>query len=141
MSATEKFRKQHAEIVLMVGQIEPLLDPQKLTASANEVRSLLSTLLGKLSLHLAMEDNSLYPRLQQHQDPKLREIAKQYMKEMSDVKPSVEAFGRKWTEREIQANAATFCAETKKIFAVLADRIKRENTQFYPLIDGAVARV
>lgn len=137
MAATDNFRKQHGEMFEIVKRIEALLEPQKAAASANEVRGLLSTMMGKLTLHLAMEDNVLYPRLQNHQDPKVREMAKQFMNEMAGVKPTVEAFGRKWTESEIRNNAAAFCAETKKLFAVLADRIKRENTQLYPMADAA----
>jgi iron-sulfur cluster repair protein YtfE (RIC family) len=139
MAATDSFRKQHAELVEIVQRIERSLDPQKLAAGATEMRGLLSTLMGKLSLHLAMEDNSLYPRLERHPDAKVRDMAKRFMSEMSGVKPIVEAYGRQWTESTIRADAAGFCAETKKIFAVLADRIRRENTDFYPMADTATA--
>ena len=139
MAATDSFRKQHAEMAEVVKRIEALLDPQKAAASANEVRGLLSTMMGKLTLHLAMEDNVLYPRLQNHQDSKVRETATRFMNEMAGMKPTVDAFGRKWTESEIRNNAAGFCAETKKLFAVLADRMKRENTQLYPMTDAVAA--
>lgn len=137
MAATENFRKQHAEMVELVRKIEPLLDPQKLVTAAGEARTLLSTLIGKLSLHLAVEDNSLYPRLKQHKDGKVRELATKFETEMSGVKPVVEAFSRKWTESAIRTDPKAFCDETRKIFAVLGDRIQRENTQFYPVVDQA----
>lgn len=135
MAATDNFRKQHAEFIEIVRRIESMLDPQKLAAAAGEARGLLSTLLGKLSLHLAMEDNALYPRLEKHGDANVREVAKKFMSEMSGVKLTLEGFGRTWTESEIRANATAFCAETKRIFAVLSDRIRRENTELYPLAD------
>jgi hemerythrin-like domain-containing protein len=141
VAATDTFRKHHAELAEVVRRIEPLLDPQKLAAGASEVRNLLSTLMGKLTLHLAMEDNVLYPRLERHDDPKVRDVAKKYMSEMSGLKPIVEAFGRKWTESEIRGNAAAFCAETKKIFATLGERIKRENVELYPLADRTAETV
>jgi iron-sulfur cluster repair protein YtfE (RIC family) len=137
MAATDNFRKQHAELVEFVRKIEPLLDPQKLVTAAPEVRALLSTMIGKLSLHLAVEDNSLYPRLKQHKDTNLRELATKFEREMSGLKPVVEAFSRKWTESAIRADAAAFCAETRKVFTTLADRIQRENTVFYPAVDKA----
>ncbi len=137
MAVTDNFRKQHAELIELVRGIESALDPQKLAAGVSEVRSKLSTLLGKLSLHLAMEDNSLYPRLEKHQDAKIRDVAKKFSTEMSGVKPNVEAFSRKWTETAIRADGAAFCAEAKSLFGLLADRIQRENTQFYALVDQA----
>jgi hemerythrin-like domain-containing protein len=135
MAASDSYRKQHAELVEIVRTIEPLLDPARLAGAAVEARSLISKLLGKLSIHLAMEDQSLYPRLVQHADKSVRETAKRFATEMGGVKPAVESFGRKWTEAELRANPTAFCEEAKKLFVVLADRIKRENTQLYPLLD------
>lgn len=135
MAATEKYRHQHAELVDIVGRIQQKLDPQTLASDPKEVRTLLSTLFGKLTMHLAMEDAALYPRMEKHNDAKTRDTAKKFIAEMAGVKPAVESFSRKWTEAEIRANAAQFCADTKKLFGVLADRIQRENTQLYPLAD------
>lgn len=135
MAATDHFRKQHAEFIEMVRRIESMLEPQKLASAAAEVRGLLSTLMGKLSLHLAMEDNSLYPRMEKSNDASVREVAKKFINEMSGVKPALEDFGRKWSESAIRADAAAFCSETKRLFAILSDRIKRENAELYPLAD------
>lgn len=137
MAITDNFRRQHVELGDAVRLIEAMLDPQKLAAGAGEARRLLSSLMGKLSIHLAMEDKSLYPRLEQHADATVRDTAKRFAGEMSGVKPTVEAFGRKWSEAQIRADAAGFCAEAKQFFGVLADRIKREETQFYVLVDKA----
>ena len=137
MAGTESFRKQHAELVEFVRKIEPMLDAQKVVTAAGEVRSLLSTMIDKLSFHLAVEDNSLYPRLKLHKDAKVRELANKFEIEMSGVMPVVEAFSRKWNESAIRTDPHGFCKETHKIFAVLADRIQRENTQFYPVVDQA----
>ncbi|HWI29167.1 MAG TPA: hemerythrin domain-containing protein [Stellaceae bacterium] len=135
MSVTQSLRKQHAEMVEVVRQIDAGLDPQRLAASAGEIRNRLSALLGKLTMHLAVEDNSLYPSLEKHANPKVREIGSKFAREMAAVKPSVEAFGKKWTETAIAKDAAGFCAEAKKLFGVLGDRIKRENSELYPLLE------
>ena len=135
MAVTETLRKQHAELVEAVRQIDAALKPEQLAKGASEMRRLLSGLMGKLSLHLAMEDNALYPSLEKHADAKVRDIGVKFAREMAGVKPAVEAFAKKWSEAEIVKDAATFCADTKKLFAVLADRIKRENTELYPLLE------
>ena len=137
MAGTESFRKQHAELVEFVRKIEPMLEAQNVVAAAGEVRALLSAMIEKLSSHLAVEDNSLYPRLKLHKDAKVRELAGKFQVEMSGVTPAVEAFSRKWNESAIRTDPQGFCEETRKIFAVLVDRIRRENTQLYPMVDQA----
>lgn len=137
MSLTDSYRKQHAEIADLVKRIETSLEPQKLAVEAGAARALLSSLFGKLSVHLTMEDNALYPRLEKHADPQVRELAKRFKEEMSGVRPKVEAFGQRWTEAAIRANAAAFCAEARTLFGAIKDRIMREETQFYACADKA----
>lgn len=137
MSATESFRKQHAELIELVKDVEIHLKPETVAQAAGEIRQKLSRLFGKLSLHLAMEDNSLYPRCKEHADGKVKDIARRFADEMNGVKPAVEAFAREWSETQIKAEPARFAAEAKRLFGVLADRIRRENTEFYALLDQA----
>lgn len=137
MAVTDNFRKQHAEMIEAVHSIQLQLKPELLAAGAADIRNTLSQLFGKLSLHLAMEDNSLYPRYQKHADAKVRDTADRFAKEMSGVRPAIQAFSQKWTEREIKADPSGFCAETTRLFNLLADRIRREDTDFYPLLDNA----
>jgi hemerythrin-like domain-containing protein len=137
MSKTAQFRRQHGEIVEIVGQIEACLAPGKLPAAAAAVRSALSTLAGKLSIHLSMEDQSLYPRLKAHADKELRETAAKFDTEMSSIKAAFLAYNRKWSEQAIKNDPAGFAGETKQIFAALASRIQRENNVLYPLADKA----
>ena len=137
MSISVNLRQQHAEIAESVRRIETALDPSGLARSAGEMRTSLANLFGKLSLHLAIEDNSLYPSLEKHADARIRELRTKFARDMGGLKPNFEAFTRKWTESEIRANAAAFCAEAKKVFAALNDRIKRENTALYPLLERA----
>lgn len=137
MSLTDSYRKQHVEIADLVRRIETNLEPQKLALEAGAVRALLSSLFGKLSVHLTMEDNALYPRLEKHADAQVRELAKRFKDEMAGVRPKVEAFGQKWTESAIRDNAAAYCAEARALFGALKDRIMREETQFYAYADRA----
>ncbi len=135
MSKSEVFFKQHEEMVGIVGQISAKLNEITIAADAHEVRSLLNVLFGKLNMHLAMEDNTLYPLLKEHLDAKVREIAQKFSAEMGGLKPAVKAFSDKWAESAIKSDPKGFCAATKGLFGVLADRIKRENTELYPLMD------
>jgi hypothetical protein len=135
MGTTENFRKQHADIVVLVEKIKAGLLPARLAAEAGATRRDLSTLMGKLTLHFAMEDNALYPRLEKHARSDVRETAATFMSEMSGIKPQLEAFAKKWSEPAIRGDAEAFCAEARKLFVALGDRIQRENTVLYAMVD------
>jgi len=75
MSKTKTFRDQHEELIKIATQISSRLNADALSKDANEVRSLLSKLLGKLNVHLAMEDRNLYPNLLKHPNEKVRSMA------------------------------------------------------------------
>lgn len=135
MAATDSFRKQHVEILDIVKQIEATLTADKLSANPAAVRPLLSNLLGKLSMHLAMEDNSLYPRLKDHANADVRNVAAKFITEMSGIKPVVEKYGQKWTDEAIRKDSQGFCTETRSLFGALGQRIQRENNELYAMVD------
>lgn len=135
MSETKIYRSQHAEIVKLVQGVQVFLAPGKLPGAAADVRLKLSELAAKTTLHLAMEDGSLYPKLMAHEDPKVRDTASRFNNEMSALTGLFETYAGKWTEAAIREDSTGFIAETTKLFAALANRIQRENTELYPLIE------
>lgn len=136
MSFTETFRRQHNELLQLVKEISNQLSLETLQKDAKEVRSLLSNLSGKISIHLAVEDNSLYPRLLEHESPEIRALAKKYIDEMGNIKEVFSAYSKKWySTTDIQNNPAEFIKETKNIFEALGKRIDKENNELYDLVD------
>lgn len=135
-SKTEVFRNQHADIVTLVKEIEQNgLAPGKLPANAAKVRVLMNTLSGKVGVHLAMEDDALYPRLLQHQSAEVKDKAKKFIDEMGGIKKAYTDYNKKWTQSAIEKDSAGFVKETTALFAALGDRIKRENNDLYALVD------
>jgi len=138
MAKTDGFRAQHDDIVGAVKKIGLMLDPAALARDASEVRKALSQLSGKLKVHLAMEDKSLYPSLMSNPDDKVKMLATRYASEMGSLSATFGSYSAKWTtSTSIQQNAAAFIDETRKLFDVLAKRIQRENTELYVLADRA----
>lgn len=136
MSATDTYRRQHEDLVKVVVEISGYLDPEKAKKDAAQVSALLSRLVGKLKIHLAMEDESLYPKLLAHADPKVKEIATRFQKEMGTMKPVVEGFAKKWgSAMAIQGNPAEFVKETKGLFDALGKRVEKENNELYATFD------
>lgn len=136
MARTDKFRAQHDELLTLASDLQATLNESQLAVDASASRSVLSKLMGKLTMHLAAEDKVLYPDLQSSSDPAVVGLAKRFADEMSGVAPTVVAFNEKWaTPSAIKANPASFIAETKNILGVLGNRINRENRELYAAAD------
>ncbi len=138
MGRTDNFRRQHAELVEVVNKMTDMLTPAALQDNAAAMRSLLSELSGKLKVHLTMEDEVLYPVLKKHADENMRKTAQQFFDEMGGLKKVFTEYVQRWPNAEAIQNAVEdFVNETKEIFAALANRIKREDTELYELFENA----
>lgn len=133
MSFTDKFRQQHDEILALAGDIQQEL---KAKGDAQALRTLLSSLAGKLNFHLAMEDQALYPRIMKL-DPKAKELATRFVSEMGGLAQAFGAYNAKWQTSAIRNDPAGFAEETREIFVALGKRVARENAELYPLADKA----
>lgn len=137
MSRTARYREQHVDIARVVTDLESELDAAKLAADASRARSLLSSLAGKITLHLAAEDSHLYPELAKSNNEKLKAAATKFAKDMGPIAKAFTGYIEKWpTPTAIKGNPAAFIAETKAVMGVLKDRIKKENTELYQLADA-----
>ncbi len=135
MARSTKFREQHVDILRLASELQKLR-PEQLVRDPAAARSLLSKLLGKLSLHLAIEDRSLYPELQKSPDAEIATLGKRFETEMGGVADGMAAWGKHWsTPTAIQARPDRFVAETAAIVATLKNRIHRENQELYPALD------
>jgi hypothetical protein len=132
MGFTDKFRAQHDEILGLAGEITARLGAG---IDAPAVRKTLSSLAGKVSFHLAMEDKALYPRLMQQKDQQANALARRFMSEMGGLAEVFASYNTKWQVSAIKADPEGFATETRKVFGALAHRIQRENAQLYPLAD------
>jgi iron-sulfur cluster repair protein YtfE (RIC family) len=137
MAATQTYRVQHAELFEIVTQITPLIESGSLPQNAAEVRKLVSALAGKLSIHLAMEDKSLYPKLMTHKNPDVRALSTRYTEEMGMLAEHFTRFNQRWlTAQMIAKDAEGFVAEINLLFEALRTRIDKENHELFKLVDG-----
>ncbi|GBE36125.1 hemerythrin HHE cation binding domain protein [bacterium BMS3Bbin07] len=136
MLITDEYRRQHEEILELVNELSGYLYEQKLKNNALEARKILSKLAGALKVHLAMEDNSLYPRLLASNDKEIREVARQFIEEIGGITPVFNNYLNKWPNpASIESNPLEFINETNELFNALKNRIYREDNILYPLID------
>lgn len=138
MRKTETYRQHHQDLRAIAARIEALLDAAAIAADPNAVAGVVRELFGKFSVHLAIEDNSLYPRTKAHADPRLREVASRFETEMGDLSQRFDAYRKSWPgPLAIARDPALFALETRKVLEALKERVGREETQLYDLIDAA----
>lgn len=136
MTATQRYRAQHTELIAFISQIAALLQDANLSKKAAEIRSLISTLAGKLSIHLAMESKNLYPKLMAQSDPDIRALSTRYSDEMAAMLDDFTQFNHRWlTVALIEKDWGNFIAETTRIMNAIQARIERENQELYTLVD------
>lgn len=138
MNKTDRYRQQHDELLEIATEITGYLNNEVTVAQeAPKVRSLLSRLLAKLKIHLAMEDKNLYPNLLQCGDQKVSGMAQVFMDEMSGIGQAVTEYQVKWSSpMQIQNDPKDFIEHTKGIFKALKERIDKENNELYVAADA-----
>lgn len=138
MRKTETYRQHHQELRAIAARIEVQLDVDAITADPNGIAAVVRELFGKFSVHLAIEDNSLYPRAKALDDARLREVASRFETEMGGLNQRFDAYRKSWPgPLAIARNPALFARETKAILEALKERVGREESQLYDLIDAA----
>jgi hypothetical protein len=137
MRKTETYRQHHEELRAIVARIEAFLDPAAVAADTNPVAAVVRELFGKFSVHLAIEDNSLYPRTQALGDTRLREVAQRFQAEMGNLSQRFDAYRKSWPgPLAISRDPSQFVRETRDVLDALKARVAREETHLYDLIDA-----
>jgi hemerythrin-like domain-containing protein len=136
MRKTETLYRQHQEIMAVAQQLSGKLKPAAVQADAAGVRSLLSEMIGKLKLHLAMEDKSLYPALLEAKDAKVVATCRKFMSEMGGIADVVKKYGETYSSPQaLASNPDDFIRDTKGLLAALSERVRREESDLYPMAE------
>lgn len=93
-----------------------------------------------LMVHLAKEDQYLYPHLQTNGAPRAASLAKRFSQEMGGLAAAYLSYTSQWTAQRMAEDWPGFIADTRKIILALRQRILREERDLYPLIDEASPR-
>lgn len=138
MRKTDAYRKHHEEIRVLAARIESMLNEPAIRADPGPVAAVVRELFGKFSVHLALEDNSLYPRYTVHPTLAVADAARRFQIEMGGLGERFDLYKRAWPgPLAIAKDVATFVRDSRAILELLAARVAREETQLYDLIDNA----
>jgi hemerythrin-like domain-containing protein len=127
--------RQHTEIKELFKKIDEHIKSTNLMDNIDSMVWDINTLAGKINIHMRTEDKSLYPELINSNNDKLKKIATEYSEEMGDIHSIFTDYKNKFnTKSKIIANKDEFLKESKRVLALLVNRIKKEDSQLYPQI-------
>ena len=129
------YRHRHAELTQMIDDLRSLLQPERLRIrpNAKTAYQLLCALSEKVKEHLSEEDRGLYPTLLIHDDPKVKSIAWGFISGERPLRRTFDTYHKRWLKHcEFKLDEEEFLRETAAIFAMVADRIEREEQILFP---------
>jgi hypothetical protein len=128
------YLEQHRAMELEITTIKSLINTNDVQQNAGEIALHISTLAGKIKIHLSMEDQYLYPGLQRSEDERVKNLAADYQKEMGDLAGKFVTYKDKYnTKPKILQNMSSVKQETSQIFLAIEKRIRREENELYKL--------
>ncbi len=132
--------EQHKEILSLVQHITDTIEQHTINDVADGLFDSLKLLSIKLGIHLSLEDESFYPFIFRfHKGTELCTLAHKYVVEMGDIVEMYNIYNKHWNSAEsIRAHSASFVEETKRLFTSLQNRITRENTELFALLEKGV---
>jgi hypothetical protein len=132
---TYQFREQHARLLEDVEALKvAIAGPQ--STMPEIARAALSQLLARYRAHLLVEDNKFYPPVLKSKDAALVALAQRFQAEMTLFRGEFEKYARRWpTATGIRGNIVRFVADTKAILLVFTERLVREESELYALVD------
>jgi len=132
----DKFKHQHASIL---GSIDALrrLARAGVAQHAGDIAEHIVAMSSTIKLHLAVEDQALYPALQRERDAELARMGQRYQQEMGAIAKAYEGFSRRWNQaNKLQADAEGFRRDANQVLRMVYERMQRENHDFYPRIEA-----
>lgn len=131
------FREQHHRILTKARELSNLMAADKLAEDDMSARLALAELAGLINVHLAMEDQGLYPILLEDSDPDVRREAQEYIDEMGSLGEEFMNYTQTWVHSNAaQQDPRLFISETREILDKLTNRIFREDHALYVLVEG-----
>lgn len=135
-----QLQSQHEACLAIVQDIQTRSMHISDRAAAVEITLMVARLTGILRIHLALEDEILYPALRRSSDPRTAEIGERYWREMGGLADMFLDYVDRWKRADaVLAEQERFRSESATVFKALADRIEKEHREIYPLAEQVAA--
>ncbi len=135
----DKFKHQHLDILSAITGLRKLVR-DGIAAHAHDISQCIIAMSGVIKLHLAVEDRVLYPALEASGNAELADMSRHYRDEMDGIAGAYLAFAAKWNKpRLLMAQPEDFRQEANQVLKTLYERMKKEDGEFYPVIEASAA--
>ena len=132
----DKFKHQHVDILESIDTLRNLAKAGAAN-NATEIARLIVAMSSTIKLHLAVEDQALYPALQRGTDVDLARMGQRYQQEMGSIARAYEGFSRRWNRPEsVRRAERDFRDDANRVLRMVHERMQRENREFYPRIEA-----
>lgn len=132
----DKFKHQHGDIKRRIGELRDLARAGA-AANAEAIALGIVAMSALIKLHLAVEDQVLYPALQADRQSDLARLARHYQRDMVPIAAAYDAFARRWnTSQRVREDAQGFRDDANLVLRKLHERMLREDREFYPQIEA-----
>lgn len=132
----DKFKHQHVEILGCIAHLRKLAKVD-IRGNAAHIAQGIVSMSSTIKLHLAVEDQVLYPALRNGNHPELAALGQQFQGEMGAIASAYMGFASRWNHAAMVAeNPEAFRADANKVLKIVHDRMHKENTVFYPAIEA-----
>ncbi|MES2879118.1 MAG: hemerythrin domain-containing protein [Pseudomonadota bacterium] len=131
----DKFKHQHVDIIDCIAALRKA-SREGISENAAEIARLIISMSSIIKLHLAVEDQVLYPALRSGNNAVLARMGQKFQDEMGAIASAYMAFARRWNSAANVAHEPEgFRADANQVLKLLHDRMQKENTVFYPAIE------
>lgn len=132
----DKLKHQHADILARLAALRQLTHAG-VAPNAPAIAAGIVGMSAVIKLHLAVEDQALYPALQRSHDADMAHMGQLYQDEMAQLAEAYDGFVRRWnTAQRLRADTEGFRADANDVLRRLHARMQRENRDFYPRIEA-----
>lgn len=131
----KSYLDQHKAVKEEIKIIKSLVASEDYEKNGRDIALHISTLAGKIKMHLSMEDKYLYPGLIEKGSADVKKIANSYQQEMGNLADEFVKYKDKYnTDPKLLQSAESIKSDTEKIFQKIETRMQREENELYKLI-------
>lgn len=132
----DKFKHQHVDILACIAALRKSAR-EGISSNAAEIARLIISMSSIIKLHLAVEDQILYPALRSGNNATLARMGQKFQDEMGAIAAAYMVFAGRWNQAaKVAVDPEGFRSDANTVLKLLHERMRQENTVFYPAIEA-----
>lgn len=132
----DKFKQQHVDIIECIAALRRA-SKAGVSENASEIARLIVAMSSIIKLHLAVEDQVLYPALSSGNNTVLARMGQKFQNEMGAIASAYMGFAARWNQAgKVAQDPEGFRSDANSILKTVHARMQQENTVFYPAIEA-----